>query len=135
MPLPRSTGEKSPLSTRMRRVRLGIGAIALAAASLFTLAATLAAEASTPGLPPTSQQTSPQTSAPRSGDPLNPFFSDSGLISLSVDAIGTNDPAGAALKVHKNAAGAKVRKAFLFGGPRRLRIWSIFRSITMRGST
>jgi hypothetical protein len=44
---------------------------------------------------------------------LEPFYSDSGLISLSVDAIGTNDPSGAPIKVHKNA-GATVRKAFLF---------------------
>jgi hypothetical protein len=44
---------------------------------------------------------------------LEPFHSDSGFISLSVDAVGTNDPAGAPIDVHKNA-GATVRKAFLF---------------------
>lgn len=45
---------------------------------------------------------------------LTPFFSDSGLISLSVDAIGYIDPASGPLRVHKNDAGAKVRKAYLF---------------------
>ena len=54
------------------------------------------------------------TKAPSSVAALTPFFSDSGLISLSVDALGTNDSAGAPLLVHKNAAGATVRKAYLF---------------------
>ena len=44
---------------------------------------------------------------------LSPFASETGKISLSVDALGTNDPAGSAISVQKNA-GATVRKAYLF---------------------
>jgi len=47
------------------------------------------------------------------GDPLLPFTSESGLISVSVDAAGTNDPAGTTISVQKHA-GATVRKAYLF---------------------
>ena len=85
---------------------LSAGAVAVGGS---TVAVGRAAALPTPGLP------SPVTvsSTARSGDPLLPFFSDSGLISLSVDAVGTNDPAGKPISVHKNA-GATVRKAFLF---------------------
>jgi hypothetical protein len=44
---------------------------------------------------------------------LSPFASESGKISLSVDALGSNDPAGGMIRVQKNA-GATVRKAWLF---------------------
>lgn len=45
---------------------------------------------------------------------LSPYASETGKISLSVDALGTNDPAGGPIRVQKNA-GATVRKAYLFG--------------------
>jgi hypothetical protein len=44
---------------------------------------------------------------------LSPFTSASGKVSLSVDALGTNDPAGGTIRVQKGA-GATVRKAYLF---------------------
>lgn len=44
---------------------------------------------------------------------LEPFHSDSGFISLSVDAAGTNNTAGVPIDVRK-ASGATVKKAFLF---------------------
>ena len=44
---------------------------------------------------------------------LSPFASASGHVSLSVDALGTNDPAGGTIRVQKNA-GATVQKAYLF---------------------
>jgi hypothetical protein len=62
-----------------------------------------------PGLP--AAVSSPPT--PPDGDPLLPFTSESGFISLSVDAAGTNDPAGTTISVQKHA-GATVRKAYLF---------------------
>jgi hypothetical protein len=101
----------SPVRTR-RRVRRVL-ACTMVTVSALTAAASASAESLTPGLPPSQLliQTAPM---PPSGDPLLPFFNDSGLISLSVDALGTNDPAGGPLMVHKNAAGATVRKAYLF---------------------
>lgn len=44
---------------------------------------------------------------------LGPFTSASGKVSLSVDALGTNDQAGGTIRVQKGA-GATVRKAYLF---------------------
>lgn len=68
------------------------------------------ASAATPGTAPSS---APVTAG--SLDPLTPFFSASGFISVSEDAIGTNDNSNPndILKVHKNA-GATVQRAFLF---------------------
>lgn len=85
--------------------------VALAAGVCFALIPQGAqAQTSPPGLP---GPVTPSVSAPN-GDPLLPFYSDSGFISLSVDAAGSNDPAGTTIKVHKNVATATVRKAFLF---------------------
>jgi uncharacterized repeat protein (TIGR01451 family) len=64
---------------------------------------------STPGV---ATSTSAST-AVRNGDPLLPFYNASGTLSLSVDANGTNNPAGGEIDVQKNA-GATVLKAFLF---------------------
>src|SRR4051812_19585440 len=47
-----------------------------------------------------------------SGTSITPFTTETGLISLSVDALGTNDPNGGAIQVQK-PAGATVRKAYL----------------------
>src|SRR4051812_35836170 len=47
-----------------------------------------------------------------SGTSITPFTTETGLISLSSDALGTNDPAGGVIQVQK-PAGATVRKAYL----------------------
>jgi hypothetical protein len=47
-----------------------------------------------------------------SGTSITPFTTETGLISLSSDALGTNDPAGGIIQVQK-PAGATVRKAYL----------------------
>jgi hypothetical protein len=98
--------------TFLRRFRLGVALATIATVFVFMSSSVSLGNAapSTPGLP--APVNTPST-AP-SGDPLLPFFSDSGLISLSVDALGINDPAGGTISVHKNTAGATVRKAFLF---------------------
>ena len=109
--LPRVTEDKcrrvAGRRLRPRSLRLALIVVSAAMTSSFTFGHAVAL--STPGLP---GQVSTSSTAP-SGDPLLPFLSDSGLISLSVDAVGTNDPAGKPISVHKNA-GATVRKAFLF---------------------
>jgi hypothetical protein len=85
----------------------------------LAVVATIAAAAAVPAKGTTTYvrgtpRTPPRVPTARNGDPLLPFYNDSGLISLSVDAAGTNDPAGTLIKVHKNIATATVRKAFLF---------------------
>jgi hypothetical protein len=57
-----------------------------------------------PGAPP-----HPAVDPPGS---LSPFTTVTGKVSLSVDAFGSNDPAGGTINVHKNA-GATVKAAFL----------------------
>jgi hypothetical protein len=78
------------------------------------LVASASAQSSVPGTPLARPPADLATSAPREGDPLLPFATESGLISLSLDGAGTNNPAGAPIMVHKNVAGATVRKAYLF---------------------
>jgi hypothetical protein len=84
-----------------------VAALVVMAALLF--GAVRASADPAPGMP------MPVTTVPSvpNGDPLLPFTSESGLISLSVDAAGTNDPAGTTITVQKHA-GATVRKAYLF---------------------
>jgi hypothetical protein len=97
-----------------RRVRFGAVLVGVFLGVGATITSAQAFGPSTPGLPAAVHQAKwGDPLLPLSGDPLLPFYSDSGLISLSVDAIGTNYPTGAVVKVHKNA-GATVRKAFLF---------------------
>src|SRR5689334_5909602 len=91
---------------RSSRYALAVAGVVICGGSTISFAS---ASPTMPGLP----RLAPATPQVRDGDPLLPFYSDSGKISLSVDAIGTNDPAGAPIKVHKNA-GATVSKAFLF---------------------
>jgi hypothetical protein len=66
-----------------------------------------------PGAPPSSAPVATQPST--NLDPLAPFFTDSGMISTSEDAIGPNDNSNPSdvLKVHKNAS-ATVQRVFLF---------------------
>jgi hypothetical protein len=82
---------------------------ALVVVTALLLGAARASADPAPGLP------MPVTTVPTApnGDPLLPFTSESGLIALSVDAAGTNDPAGTTITVQKHA-GATVRKAYLF---------------------
>src|SRR5262245_6438534 len=92
----------------LRPLRLVLmAAFVVATALLFGVARATADPA--PGMP------MPVTTVPSvpNGDPLLPFTSESGLIALSVDAAGTNDPAGTTISVQKHA-GATVRKAYLF---------------------
>jgi hypothetical protein len=62
----------------------------------------------TPGTAPLGhQQVSPATSG------LSPFTTITGSVYMSVDAFGTNDPAGGPIKVHKNNASTTVEAAYL----------------------
>ncbi len=112
---PTGSDELGRTSTRRARgtarLLLILGAAAILAA--LALASPAGAEHLTPGLPQTSL-VDKNLPMPPAGDPLLPFLTESGLISLSVDAIGTNNPEGGPLKVHKNASGATVRQAYLF---------------------
>ncbi len=94
--------------------------VSVAAALLAPAALAATAQAATPGtralaLPSTALNSKLKLAAsPRNGDPLLPFATESGDISLSIDGIGTNDPAGAPVKVFKEFANETVRKAYLF---------------------
>ncbi len=101
-----------------------LAAVAPAVVAL-SLAPALANAHSAPGLPtpgmhPVALPSSALDSNPRlqaavrDGDPLLPFSTESGDISLSVDGIGTNNPAGGPVKVYKEFANETVRKAYLF---------------------
>jgi hypothetical protein len=119
---------KSPDRAKGRFVRVSdrggarrsLAVCLLALASLLVASASAGAESTGPGLRPldlrhtTLPQNDIKATAPRDGDPLLPFTTESGLISLSIDGAGTNNPAGMPIMVHKNVAGATVRKAYLF---------------------
>ena len=49
---------------------------------------------------------------------LSPYYSATGLVNLSIDAIGTNDPNGGDVQVDKPAATATVRAAYLMAASR-----------------
>ena len=79
--------------------------LALLTVFVFTLVGTSSAEAApVPGtLTGSAQFISPF--AGLSSTALSPVLSDSGQISLSVDGLGTNNPAGGVINVHKPAGG------------------------------
>jgi len=98
--------------------RCALATVTFVAISL--IAPALAGASSTPGtlpaaLPSDALNASAKLAAsPRNGDPLLPFLTESGDISLSVDGIATNDAEGAPVKVYKEFANETVRKAYLF---------------------
>jgi hypothetical protein len=105
-----------PKPRRRDRARArALAATILGAASALLMLTLVASAGARPAIPGTSPVNIRQTAnALRDGDPLLPFATESGLISLSLDAIGTNNPEGGPIMVHKNVAGATVRKAYLF---------------------
>jgi hypothetical protein len=50
---------------------------------------------------------------PLAGTSLSPYYSATGLVTLSIDALGTNDPAGGEIRVNKPSDSATVRAAYL----------------------
>jgi hypothetical protein len=103
---------------RRRGARRRVAACIASVIALLALALAASAQA-TPGtrpvaLPSTALNSKLKLAAsPRDGDPLLPFATESGDISLSVDGIGTNNPEGAVVKVEKEFADETVRKAYL----------------------
>jgi Bacterial Ig-like domain (group 1) len=105
-------------SHRGARSRSLLAAVFVTLAAVYTFApvaiAPAGAQSLVPGLSALHLSSNAALTGPRDGDPLLPFTTESGLISLSLDGIGTNNPAGGPVMVHKNVAGATVRKAYLF---------------------
>ena len=86
---------------------LSIGSLGLATAVVSHVSA--ASSAVVPGRRP-STAAAAVSAAPSA---LGPFTTQTGKIYMSVDAFGSNDPAGGPIKVHKNNAGVTVQSAFL----------------------
>ena len=78
------------------------------------LAPPASAEPGTPStVPNEAKNVQPRASAPgAAGGSLSPFYTESGKLRLSVDGLGTNNPAGGVIQVQK-PSGATVRRAFL----------------------
>ena len=93
----------------MRRYLIPLITLALLAAFIPNVGAQ---EQSLPGTNPNPVGPSLLRAAPPS--PVAPFITATGAVSLSVDAVGTNNPSGAVVSVDK-PAGATVRNAFLIG--------------------
>ena len=131
-PLPEGVGpgfiqtSQGTCSSIARSVTCDVGTLASGASALITISVGLERAgpiANTAIVSGSQEDTNPSNNAATAEtvvapepkiEPLSPLFTDSGLIALSVDAIGTNDPAGAPLRVHKSSASATVRKAYLF---------------------
>lgn len=92
------------------------GVVTVVSLVAFTFPVVAGAGAGAQGAPPGSEPGSGTgTSSPRqavAAAPLAPMFSEIGRLSLSVDGLGTNDPAGGVVQVEK-APGATVRNAYL----------------------
>lgn len=102
------------LLRRRPRVRpSGMKSLLLAATVLIvsnlSTAATTVAAASSPAVP----GTRPANAADPPSSALAPFINVTGHVSISVDGLGTNNPAGGAINVQKSS-GATVRQALLF---------------------
>ena len=122
---PSAERSRSSRPERTLRPRLGpalvaislVGSLSVGVAFVATQGALAASkQKATPGggaAPSSSAARS--TAAPAASSPtaLSPFVSENCQCSLSVDAIGTNNAAGAPIQVQKNA-GATVKEAFLF---------------------
>src|SRR3984885_15555557 len=120
-PQERTQGEHSPTRRGSRKLRFYVTALAAPAllASILvgvasphtaTAASNSSATKSAPGmLTPLPVKANPDQSSPTA---LSPLVSEDCQCSLSVDGLGTNNPAGGPIQVQKNA-GATVKAAYL----------------------
>jgi hypothetical protein len=113
---------RRPIARRMLVRILPCAAILMASVVLLPLPSVALASSTSDSVPGTAQSTNPLSTPALSASPsssiasptaLSPFASVFCRCSLSVDGLGTNNPAGGPIDVQKSA-GATVRNAYLF---------------------